>query len=123
MTKRNFLFILLFGGIFILSGSLWDIEHVLFTANRFAQSDHVAFLCNYDNRSAARRIVFMKNADTKKVFCVNPEALTATVEEGESYTGCIVGGGTQGEVVIAFYCGTCSISTIIPNGDGLCRSN
>ena len=88
MTKRNFLFILLFGGMFILSG-----------------------------------IVFMKNADTKKVFCVNPEALTATVEEGESYTGCIVGGGTQGEVVIAFYCGTCSISTIIPNGDGLCRSN
>lgn len=88
MKKRNFLFILLFGGIFTVSIT-----------------------------------VFMKNADTKKVFIVNPEALTATFEEGDDYTGCIVGEGTGGKTVNAFYCGTCSMSTIVPNGDGLCRSN
>lgn len=52
--------------IFVLSGSLWDMEHVLFTANRFAQSDHVAFLCNYDNRSAAKRIAAKTG---RKIYC------------------------------------------------------
>lgn len=41
-----------------------------------------------------QRCNLYKNADVKTIFASNPEAMTQ-IESGDSYTGCVVGGGSE----------------------------
>ena len=50
---------------------------------------------NSGTAKVAPLFMFMtKNADVKTIFASNPEAMTQ-IESGDSYTGCVVGGGSE----------------------------
>lgn len=50
----------------IISGSTWDTEQILQLENRLRTMENLIFICNYGNRSAARRLAGLLN---RKVFC------------------------------------------------------
>ena len=68
---------------------------------------------------AISAVTFTKNADVKTIFASNPEAMSQ-IESGDSYTGCVVGGGS-GAPEYVLYCGTCDMYHVSRGGDGLCK--
>ena len=52
--------------LMILSGSPWDIGQTILAGNALKNLEHIAFLCNYDNQNAARKIASTLG---KKVYC------------------------------------------------------
>lgn len=52
--------------LFVLSGSPWDLEHAILAGKRFLSLEHAAFICNYDNRRAAKKIASRLGT---KVYC------------------------------------------------------
>ncbi len=52
--------------LFVLSGSLWDFEHSINAGKQLLSMENVTFICNYDNRIAAKRLAARLG---KKVYC------------------------------------------------------
>lgn len=57
--------------LFVLSGSPWDMEHTRLAGKRLAALEHIVFLCNYDNRSAAKKLAAEFG---KTVYCFPHDA-------------------------------------------------
>lgn len=66
---------------FIISGSDWDLPQALSLGNRLKALEHIVFICNYNNKKAAKKYARLLE---RKIYCFpedkNPYRVTAQKE-------------------------------------------
>ena len=70
--------------LFVLSGSPWDFEHTILAGKRLLTLEHVTFICNYNNQTAAKKLAAKLG---RKVYCFpfDEDAFSCTTEKKQLF--------------------------------------